>query len=146
MKRASVFVVLVGSMLVFTPDLTAQEEDPPAPPAAAASQPAAQPTPHVYPYPTGSHPPVFVTEIYRHKGHSQHRRQLNVFVYGMKPDIWQILHCYKPCCCSTNGICCQKHRQPVAPPVIDTPLPPTPAGVDPVAPPAPVDPFSEDAG
>ena len=43
-----------------------------------------------------AHPSVFVTEVYR-LGKSGRQRQLNVFVDGMKRDVWKILNCYQPC-------------------------------------------------
>ncbi|MEE3218730.1 MAG: hypothetical protein VX257_00630 [Planctomycetota bacterium] len=121
MKRASLFVILFGSLMVFVPTTFAQQKD------AAGKQPAPQSTPHVYRYPTGSHPPIFVTEIYRHQGHGHRRRELNVFVYGMKPDVWRLLNCYKPCCCVRGGVCCEKHRTAAEPAADDAPPPPAPA-------------------
>jgi hypothetical protein len=144
----------------------AAQEDGAAAPAAGENQAAPLP-PNVYPYPRGAHPPVFVTEVYR-LGRHQNSRNLNVFVYGMKPDVWQILNCYQPCCCSSSGICCDCRNQgryayegypcrnqygygsqaiptPVDPSLDDAAPPPPlpPIGVDPG--PAAPDPFQNDS-
>jgi hypothetical protein len=123
---------------------------------AAAEDPRAPLPPNVYPYPRGSHPPVFVTEVYRHSKHSS-SRHLNVFVYGMKPDVWQLLHCYQPCCCSPSGICCDcrnqgryayeghqcRNQYGYGPQAAPTPLDPT---LDDNAPPPPLPPIGVDPG
>ncbi len=160
------FVVVAWGFLT---EQSAHAQQPPAAADNGAAEPAADSNaaaalpPNVYPYPTESHPPVFVTEVYLHGKHSR-SRHLNVFVYGMKPDVWQILNCYQPCCCSSRGICCDCRNKgryayagqqcrnqygygqqaiptPIDPPSSDAAPPPPlpPIGVDPG--PAAPDPF-----
>ena len=42
-------------------------------------------------------PTVFVTEVYRIGGRGPQRR-LNVYVNGIRRDVWLLLNCYQPRC------------------------------------------------
>jgi hypothetical protein len=151
---SGVFVVVAWGFLI---EQTANAQQPPAAAENGAAEPVEAPNeavplpPNIYPYPTESHPPVFVTEVYRHGRHTS-SRHLNVFIYGMKPDVWQLLHCYQPSCSSScGGLCSHQYGYggrrgltPVDPRSDDVaPLPPLPPiGVDPE--PAASDPFQDD--